>query len=89
MSIQGAFAGSTAQIIDQQNASSGMWAAGERMEVMYMVVVLYVIWPIVFNIVAGLQRKMGNSGREKQIPHPQRDSDNLRESKSSPRKGKP
>ncbi len=42
---------STAQIIDRQNASSGMWAFGEGIEVMYMVVLLYLIWPIVFNIV--------------------------------------
>jgi hypothetical protein len=42
---------STAQIINLQNASSGMWAFAEGMEVMYMVVLLYVIWPIVFNLV--------------------------------------
>jgi hypothetical protein len=42
---------STAQIIDRQNASSGMWAFAEGIEVMYMVVVLYLIWPIAFNIV--------------------------------------
>ncbi len=41
---------STAQIIDLQNASSGMWAFAEGMEVMYMVVLLYLIWPVVFNI---------------------------------------
>jgi hypothetical protein len=45
---------STAQIIDIQNASSGMWAFGEGMEVMFMVVVLYLIWPIVFNVVGGV-----------------------------------
>jgi hypothetical protein len=43
---------STAQIIDRQNASSGMWAFAEGNKVMYMVVLLYLIWPIVFNIVA-------------------------------------
>jgi hypothetical protein len=41
---------STAQIIDRQNASSGMWAFAEGIEVMYMVVLLYLIWPVVFNI---------------------------------------
>lgn len=41
----------TAVIIDRQNASSGMWAFGEGMEVMYIVVLLYLLWPIVFNIV--------------------------------------
>jgi len=40
---------STAQIIDQQNASSGMWAFAEGNEVMYMVVLFYLLWPIVFN----------------------------------------
>jgi hypothetical protein len=43
---------STAQIIDQRNASSGMWAFAEGNEVMYMVVLLYLIWPILFNLVA-------------------------------------
>ena len=41
---------STAQIIDQQNASSGMWAFAEGMEVMYGVVLLYLLWPIAFNV---------------------------------------
>jgi hypothetical protein len=40
---------STAQIIDLQNASSGMWAFAEGMEVMYIVVLLYVIRPLIFN----------------------------------------
>ena len=43
---------SKAQIIDLQNASSGMWAFAEGMEVMYMVVLLFLIWPAAFNIVA-------------------------------------
>ena len=42
---------STAQIINVQNASSGMWAFGEGLEVMYMVVLLYLLWPTVFNFV--------------------------------------
>ena len=41
---------STAQIIDLQNASSGMWAFAEGNEVIYMVVLLYLIWPMVFNL---------------------------------------
>lgn len=45
---------SIAQIVDLQNASSGMWAFSEGMEVMYMVVLPYLIWPIVFNIVGGV-----------------------------------
>ncbi len=42
---------SVAQIMDQQNASSGMWAFAEGNEVMYLVILLYLLWPIVFNIV--------------------------------------
>jgi len=42
---------STAQIMDRQNASSGMWAFAEGNEVMYLVVLLYLLWPIVFSIV--------------------------------------
>jgi hypothetical protein len=43
---------STAEIIATQNASSGMWAFSEGLEVMFLVVLLYLLWPIVFNIVA-------------------------------------
>jgi hypothetical protein len=42
---------SVAQIMDRQNASSGMWAFAEGNEVMYLVILLYLLWPIVFNIV--------------------------------------
>ena len=42
---------STAQIIAIQNASAGMWAFAEGLEVMYLVVLLYLLWPIVLNIV--------------------------------------
>ena len=49
--IQAIAAGvSTAQIIDLQNASSGMWAFAEGNEVMYLVVLLYLLRPIVFNL---------------------------------------
>jgi hypothetical protein len=41
----------TAQIIATQNASSGMWAFGEGMEVMFLVVLLYLLRPVVFNLV--------------------------------------
>ena len=51
----------TAQIIDQQNASSGMWAFAELNEVMYVMVLLYLIWPAVFNGVC--RRMFGDSGR--------------------------
>ena len=42
---------STAQIINLQNASGGMWAFGEGMEVMFLVVLFYLLRPIVFSIV--------------------------------------
>ena len=58
---QSATAGiSTAQIIDQQNASSGMWAFAEGNEVMYMVVLFYLLWPIVFNIVGRVAATMAS-----------------------------
>jgi hypothetical protein len=49
---------STSQIIASQNASSGMWAFGEGLEVMYMVVLLYLIRPTVFNIVGRVAATM-------------------------------
>jgi hypothetical protein len=45
---------STAQIITTQNASSGMWAFGEGLEVMFLVVLFYLLWPIAFNFVGRL-----------------------------------
>jgi hypothetical protein len=42
---------SVAQIIDLQNASGGMWAFAEGMEVMFFVVLLYLLRPVIFNIV--------------------------------------
>ncbi len=43
---------SSALILDRQNASSGMWAFAEGMEVMYLVVVFYLLLPVVFNVTA-------------------------------------
>ncbi len=43
---------SVAQITNVQNASSGMWAFGEGMEVMYVAVLLYLLRPFVFRMVA-------------------------------------
>jgi hypothetical protein len=45
---------SPAQIINQQNASSGMWAFSESLEVFFLVVLFYLLWPICFNVVARL-----------------------------------
>ena len=47
---------STAQIIDRQNASSGMWAFSEGLEVLFLVVLFYLLWPICFNAVGRLPR---------------------------------
>lgn len=52
---------STAQIIDRQNASSGMWAFSEGIEVMYMVVLFYLIWPVVFNIVGRMAAMLASA----------------------------
>ena len=54
---------STAQIINQQNASSGMWAFGEGLEVCYLVVLFYLLWPILFNVVGHLP-KLWESSRK-------------------------
>jgi hypothetical protein len=42
---------STSQIIATQNASSGMWAFAEGIEVMFVVVLFYLLRPVVFTIV--------------------------------------
>jgi len=47
---------STAQIIDRQNASSGMYAFSEGLEVLFLVVLFYLLWPICFNVVGRLPR---------------------------------
>ncbi|MGC1462125.1 MAG: hypothetical protein WA802_07990 [Terracidiphilus sp.] len=43
---------SVAQIMAVRDASSGMWAFGEGMEVMYLSVLLYLLRPFVFRMVA-------------------------------------
>jgi hypothetical protein len=45
---------SIAQVTDLHNASGGMWAFAEGMEVMFFVVLLYLLRPVVFNIVGRL-----------------------------------
>jgi hypothetical protein len=47
---------STAQIINQQTASSGMWAFSESLEVLYLVVLFYLLWPICFNVAGYLPK---------------------------------
>ena len=51
---------SIAAIIDRQNASSGMWAFAEGNEVMYLVVLLYLLRPILFNIVGRVAVSMAS-----------------------------
>jgi len=46
----------TAQIINQQNASSGIWVFSESLEVLFLVVLFYLLWPIGFNVVGRLLR---------------------------------
>jgi hypothetical protein len=58
---------SPAQIIATQNASSGMWAFGEGLEVMFLVVLFYLLWPIAFNCVgrlAAILRKAPSAAAE-------------------------
>ena len=43
-----------AAIVSQQNASSGMWAAGEEMEALYLVPLAYLLWPVLFNLAGWL-----------------------------------
>ena len=43
-----------ATIIAQQAASSGMWAAGEGMEQIYLLILIYLVRPIFFNLVGYL-----------------------------------
>jgi hypothetical protein len=43
---------SVAEIMKARDASSGMWAFGEGMEVMYLAVLLYLLRPFVFRMVA-------------------------------------
>jgi hypothetical protein len=52
---------STAQIIDRQNASSGMYAFSEGLEVLFLVVLFYLLWPICFNAVGRVRRLWASS----------------------------
>ena len=54
---------STAKIINQQNASSGMWAFSEGLEVLFLVVLFYLLWPICFNVVGRLPRLWASSNK--------------------------
>ena len=47
---------SVAQIINQQNASSGMWAFSEGLEVLFLVSLFYLLWPICSDLIGRLPR---------------------------------
>jgi hypothetical protein len=46
-----------ATITDLQNQSSGMWAFSEGNEVIYLVVLIYLLWPVFFNVVGQLIKR--------------------------------
>jgi hypothetical protein len=46
-----------AQIVAQQNAGGGMYAFVEGNEVMYFVTLIYLFWPIAFNLLARLRSR--------------------------------
>jgi hypothetical protein len=52
-----------ATIIDLQNQSSGMWAFSEGNEVIYLVVLIYLLWPVSFNVVGQLLKRRANVSR--------------------------
>jgi hypothetical protein len=52
---------STAQIMNMQNASSGMWAFSEGLEAMYLVVLLYLLRPVVFRVVGHVAATMASA----------------------------
>ena len=54
---------SVAQIIDQQNASSGMWAFSEGNEVLYLVVLFYLLWPICFSAVCRMPKLLASASK--------------------------
>jgi hypothetical protein len=51
---------SIAQVTDLHNASGGMWAFAEGMEVMFFVVLLYLLRPVIFNLVGRVAATMGS-----------------------------
>jgi hypothetical protein len=54
---------STQQIIDLQDASGGMWAFAEGNEVMYLVVLLYVLRPVVVSLLGSAMTMRGVTGK--------------------------
>jgi hypothetical protein len=54
---------SVAEIMKVRDASSGMWAFGEGMEVMYLAVLLYLLRPFVFRVVASVLARGSTNAR--------------------------
>jgi hypothetical protein len=52
-----------ATIIDLQNQSSGMWAFSEGNEVIYLVVLIYLLWPVFLNVVGQLLKRRADVSR--------------------------
>lgn len=48
------------KIVAEQEASGGMWAFSEGMEIVFLVVLFYLLWPICFNVIAWLVRTRGD-----------------------------
>lgn len=48
---------STTQILNIQNASSGMYAFSEGLETMCLLVLIYLLWPVCFNAIGHLIKK--------------------------------
>jgi hypothetical protein len=46
-------------IVDEQQASGGMWAFSEMNETIFLIVLFYVLWPTCFNLVARLIKTSG------------------------------
>ena len=50
------------QILDQQNASSGMWAFSEGLEVFFLVILFYILCPFTFNLTGSLWDRYKKKG---------------------------
>jgi hypothetical protein len=46
---------SVAQVAAVQNASGGMWAFSEGLEELFLLCLIYLAWPVVFNLAARLR----------------------------------
>jgi hypothetical protein len=52
-----------ATIIDQQNASGGMWAFSEGLEALFLVALLYLLWPVCFNAAGLIGKSLASTRR--------------------------